>query len=282
MALRSQAPKATPFAALNGETMPLLLETIPCLADNYAYLIHDPDTLETALIDAPEAAPILARLSEKGWTLGQIFITHHHSDHIDGVAELVGATGAQVLGGADDAHRLPPLTRALREGDTVQVGAYTGRVLDVSGHTIGHIAFVFDSAGEEGETFAFTADSLMAAGCGRLFEGAPAQMWASLQKLMALPDDTWVCSGHEYTTSNLAFAAHVDGANPALQARIEKVAAARAANRPTVPSRLSGERATNPFLRAGDAALKAAIGNPDASDSDTFAALRAMKDSFRG
>lgn len=262
--------------------MPLLLETIPCLADNYAYLIHDPDTLETALIDAPESAPILARLAQKGWALGQIFITHHHSDHIDGVAELVAATGAQVLGGAADAHRLPPLSRALSEGDTVTLGAYEGRVLDVSGHTLGHIAFIFDRAGEEGETLAFTADSLMAGGCGRLFEGTPAQMWQSLQKLMTLPDDTWVCSGHEYTASNLAFAAHVDGANPALQARIEKVAAARAAGRATVPSRLSGEKATNPFLRAGDPALKAAIQNPSASDAETFAALRSMKDSFRG
>ncbi len=261
--------------------MPLILETIPCLADNYAYLIHDAATGQTALIDVPEAPPILARLAEKGWTLGQIFITHHHSDHIDGVAEIVAATGAQVLGGADDAHRLPPLTRALREGDTVTVGAHKGRVLDVPGHTVGHIAFVFDGAGEGGETLAFTADSLMAAGCGRLFEGTPAQMWDSLQKLNALPDDTWVCSGHEYTTSNLAFAAHVDGANPALLARIEKVKKARAEGRATVPSRLSGERATNPFLRAGEAALKAAAGNPDAPDGETFAALRAMKDNFR-
>lgn len=261
--------------------MPLLLETIPCLTDNYAYLIHDPRTAQTALIDAPEAAPILARLAEKGWHLDQIFITHHHPDHIDGTAQIVAATGAKVLGAAPDAHRLPPLDTALNEGDTVLVGAHQGRVLDVSGHTIGHIAFVFDGAGEAGETLAFTADSLMAAGCGRLFEGSPAQMFASLQKLAALPDETWVCSGHEYTTSNLAFAAHVDGANPALLARIEKVKLARAEGRATVPSRLSGERATNPFLRAGDASLKKAAGNPQASDAETFAALRAMKDNFR-
>jgi hydroxyacylglutathione hydrolase len=262
--------------------MPLLLETIPCLADNYAYLIHDPETGQTALVDAPEAPPILARLAEKGWTLGQIFITHHHPDHIDGVAELVAATGAQVLGASADAHRLPPLNTALAEGDTVQVGAHKGRVLDVSGHTLGHIAFVFDGAGTSGETLAFTADSLMAAGCGRLFEGSPDQMWDSLQKLAALPDETWVCSGHEYTTSNLAFAAHVDPANPALLARIEKVRLARAEGRATVPSRLSGERATNPFLRAGEAALKAAAGDAAATDRATFAALRAMKDNFRG
>jgi len=262
--------------------MTLLLETIPCLTDNYAYLIHDPATGDTALVDVPEAAPILARLAEKGWVLGQIFITHHHDDNIAGVADLVAATGAQVLGGADDAHRLPPLNRALREGDTVQVGRRTGRVLDVSGHTVGHIAFVFDNAGEMGATLAFTADSLMAAGCGRLFEGTPDQMFASLQKLNALPADTWICSGHEYTTSNLAFAAHVDRGNPAVLARIERVRAARSDGRATVPSRLSGERASNPFLRAGEAALKAAAGNPNASDAETFAALREMKNNFRG
>jgi hydroxyacylglutathione hydrolase len=271
-----RAPRPSEFA------MPLLLETIPCLADNYAYLVRDTDSGQTALIDAPEAPPILARLAQKGWTLGQIFITHHHSDHIDGVADLVAATGARVLGAAADAHRLPALNTALAEGDTVQVGAHIGRVLDVSGHTLGHIAFVFDDAGSEGETLAFTADSLMAAGCGRLFEGTPEQMWNSLQKLSQLPDETWICSGHEYTTSNLAFAAHVDGANPALAARIAKVAKARAEGRATVPSRLSGERATNPFLRAGEPALKAAIGNPSATDAQTFAALRAMKDNFRG
>lgn len=261
--------------------MPLLLETIPCLTDNYAYLVHDSATGATALIDAPHSAPILARLAAKGWALSQIFLTHHHSDHIGGVAELVAATGAQVLGAAADAHRLPPLTRMLREGDSILVGGHTGRVLDVSGHSLGHIAFVFDGAGEAGETLAFTGDSLMAAGCGRLFEGTPAQMWASLQKLNALPDDTWVCSGHEYTASNLAFAAHVDGDNPAVQARIAKVACARREGRATVPSRLSGERATNPFLRAGTSALKAAAGDLTAPDSETFAALRAMKDTFR-
>lgn len=261
--------------------MPLLLETIPCLADNYAYLVHDAATGSTALIDAPESAPILARLKAKGWQLGQIFLTHHHDDHIAGVAALVAATGAQVLGAAADLHRLPPLSRALHEGDTVTVGAHHGRVIDVSGHTVNHVAFVFDTAGVAGETLAFTGDSLMAAGCGRLFEGTPVQMWASLKKLDTLPDDTWVCSGHEYTAANLAFAAHVDGQNPAVQARITKVAKARREGRATVPSRLSGERATNPFLRAGEAALKAAAGNPAATDAETFAALRALKDHFR-
>jgi hydroxyacylglutathione hydrolase len=262
--------------------MPLLLETIPCLTDNYAYLIHDPASGQTALIDAPESGPILARLWAKGWALGQIFITHHHPDHTGGVAEVVAQTGAQVLGAWADAHRLPPLSRALQEGDVIGLGSYKGLVLDVSGHTLADLAFVFDHAGTAGETLAFTGDSLMSAGCGRLFEGTPAQMWASLQKLCQLPDDSWICSGHEYTASNLAFAAHVDGGNSAVTGRMARVAAARAANRPTVPSRLAGEKATNPFLRAHDAAIKAAIGQPSASDIETFTLLRQMKNNFRG
>ena len=253
--------------------MTLILETIPCLSDNYAYLIHDPDTGDTALIDAPESSPILAVLAAKGWTLGQILITHHHPDHIDGVAEIVAATSAQVLGASADAHRLPPLDLALTEGDTVQIGGSSGVVMDVSGHTIGHIAFYFAD-----DHLVFTADSLMAGGCGRLFEGTPEVMWASLQKLAVLPPETWVCSGHEYTTSNLAFAAHVDADNPALLARINRVNLARSQGRPTIPSRLSGELATNPFLRAS--ALKSSLGATD--DAHAFAILREMKNNFRG
>lgn len=250
----------------------LILETIPCLSDNYAYLIHDPATGDTALIDAPQAAPILAVLAARGWRLGQIFLTHHHWDHVDGVADMVAATGAAVLGAAADAHRLPPLDTQVAAGDMVRVGNAGGTVLDVDGHTIGHIAFYFADAG-----LLFCADSLMAGGCGRLFEGTPEMMFASLQKLAALPPQTWVCSGHEYTASNLAFAAHVDADNPALIARIARVAGARAQGRATVPSRLSGELATNPFLRAG--ALKSGLGAQ--TDAAAFAILRAMKNDFR-
>lgn len=253
--------------------MPLILETIPCLSDNYAYLIHDAQTGDTALIDAPESGPILAALASRGWRLDQILITHHHPDHIDGVAEIVKVTGAQVLGARADAHRLPPLSRALIEGDTVDVGGSSGVVMDVPGHTIGHVAFYFAA-----DHLVFTADSLMAGGCGRLFEGTADMMWTSLQKLAALPPKTWVCSGHEYTKSNLAFAAQVDGENAALVARVNRVALARATGRPTVPSRLSGELATNPFLRS--AALKFSLGATD--DAHAFAILREMKNNFRG
>ena len=255
--------------------MALDLITIPCRADNYAFLIRDNLANATALIDVPEAAPILNALAARGWTLDQILITHHHSDHIDGVAEVVAATGAKVLGAKADAHRLPHLDRALVEGDTVIVGAETGRVLDVSGHTVGHIAFYFANSG-----LAFTADSLMAGGCGRLFEGSPALMWESLSKLADLPGETLICSGHEYTTSNLRFAASIEPDNAALIARIDRVAEARDEGRATVPSRLSGELATNPFLRARLPHMKAMIGMPDATDAQAFAELRARKDRF--
>lgn len=257
------------------DPMTLTLVTIACLKDNYAYLLHDEATGETALVDVPEAAPILAALAAHGWRLGQILLTHHHSDHIQGVAEVVAATGAKVLGARADAHRLPPLDTALAEGDTVTVGGEAGTVIDVSGHTVGHIAFLFPASG-----LAFTADSLMAGGCGRLFEGTAAMMWTSLSKFAALPDETLVCSGHEYTTANLRFAATIEPQNPALLARIDRVAKARAAGEATVPSLLSDERATNPFLRAGLPQVKDAVGLAGASDAEVFAEIRARKDKF--
>lgn len=255
--------------------MTLELVTIPCLKDNYAYLLHDATSGETTLIDAPEPGPILAELAKRGWRLDQILLTHHHWDHIDGVAAIVEATSAEILGAAADAHRLPPLTRALAEADTVQVGPEKGYVIDVPGHTVGHIAFYFPHSG-----YAFTADSLMAGGCGRLFEGSPDQMWDSLQKLRQLPPETLICSGHEYTTSNLAFAATIEPENAALQARIARVAKARAEGRATVPSRLSGELATNPFLRANEPHIKASLGMAEASDAQSFTEIRARKDRF--
>lgn len=255
--------------------MALELVTIPCRTDNYAYLLHDAGSGATALIDAPEGAPILTELSNRGWTLHDILITHHHGDHIDAVLELVAATGARVTGAAADAHRLPPLDHAVSEGDTLAVGPETAHVIDVPGHTVGHIAFYLPDSG-----YAFTADTLMAGGCGRLFEGTPAQMWSSLSKLAALPPETLICSGHEYTASNLRFAAALDPDNVALQARLARVIKARAENRPTVPSRLSGELATNPFLRADTSALRAAVQMPDATPAEVFAEIRARKDRF--
>ena len=255
--------------------MPLELVTIPCRTDNYAYLLHDAVSGKTAVVDVPDAAPILAALAARQWTLTDILITHHHGDHIDGIPDLRAATGAVVWGAAADAHRLPPLDHALRESDTVQVGADAAVVIDVPGHTVGHIAFHFPDA-----RLAFTADSLMAAGCGRLFEGTPAQMWASLCKLGRLPPETLICSGHEYTQSNLRFALSLEPDNPALMSRSASVAAARAKNLPTVPSRLSDELATNPFLRVHLPQMKALVGMPDAPEAEVFGEIRARKDRF--
>lgn len=251
------------------------LVTIPCLADNYAYLIHDRDTGQTAVVDVPEAGPILAALSAHQWRLTDILITHHHDDHIQGVDTLRAQTGAMVLGAAADAHRLPRLDLALTEADSFSVGSEFARVIDVPGHTIGHIAFHFPDS-----KLAFTADSLMAGGCGRLFEGTARQMHASLAKLAALPPDTRICSGHEYTASNLRFAETLEPGNPRLISRSADVADKRARGIPTVPVPLEEELATNPYLRAHLPALKAAIGLPDADDATVFAEIRARKDKF--
>ncbi|OJY33601.1 MAG: hydroxyacylglutathione hydrolase [Rhodobacterales bacterium 65-51] len=253
----------------------LQLVTVPCLADNYAFLLHDSVTGQTALVDAPDAEPILTALRQHGWGLDDILLTHHHWDHIDGTAALVAATGARVTGAAADAHRLPPLDRAVSPGDRITICGETVEVIDVPGHTVGHVAFHFPDS-----RMAFTGDSLMALGCGRLFEGTPAQMWDSLTRLAALPTDTLICSGHEYTTSNGRFALSLEDVPPALILRMEGVERARAASQPTVPSTLAEELATNPFLRARDPAMKAALGMTDAQDAAVFAEIRARKDKF--
>lgn len=255
--------------------MPFDLITIPCLSDNYAYLLRDHSSGEVAAIDVPEAAPLAAELAARGWTLRQVWLTHHHFDHVEGLADLLAAHPATVVGAAADAHRLPALDVQVAEGDVVALGALEAQVLDVSGHTVGHIAFYVPGA-----QAVFTADSLMALGCGRLFEGTPAQMWTSLQKLMALPPETTVCSGHEYTASNAKFARTVDPSNPALISRISEIEAARAQGQPTVPSPLATELSTNPFLRPADAGIRATLGMQDASDTAVFTEIRKRKDNF--
>ncbi|MEL6532017.1 MAG: hydroxyacylglutathione hydrolase [Pseudomonadota bacterium] len=249
--------------------------TIPCLRDNYAFLLHDPANGATAVIDVPEAAPIQAALDARGWSLSQIWLTHHHPDHIDGVPALQAATGARVVGAAADAHRLPPLDQALAEDDTITLGDLEARVLEVSGHTIGHIAFHVAAA-----SAVFTGDSLMALGCGRLFEGSAADMWPSMLKLRALPGETIVCSGHEYTQSNARFALSLDPGNTALQDRSQRIDAARQAGEPTVPSLLEEEKKTNPFLRADDPGFAAALGLSAQDATAVFAEIRARKDRF--
>lgn len=255
--------------------MALELVTVPCLADNYAYLIHDSDTFQTAVIDVPEPGPILGALEAHQWRLTDILITHHHDDHIQGVDRLRAQTGAMVLGAAADAHRLPRLDLALDEHSSFSVGGEFARVIEVPGHTIGHIAFHFPDS-----RLCFTADSLMAGGCGRLFEGTARQMHASLAKLAALPPDTLICPGHEYTATNLRFAATLEPGNPHLISRIAEVAEKRAKGIPTVPVPLQVELDTNPYPRVHLPALKTAVGLPDADDVTVFAEIRARKDKF--
>ena len=255
--------------------MPFDLITIPCLSDNYAFLLRDHDSGKVALIDVPEAAPILAELKARGWEVSQIWLTHHHDDHVMGLAAVLKEHDANVIGAKADVHRLPALDRKVDEGDKITLGALEAEVIDVSGHTVGHIAFYVPAA-----KTAFTADSLMALGCGRLFEGTPAQMWDSLQKMMAWPSDTVICSGHEYTAANAKFALTVDPDNPALISRAKAIEAARKKGEATVPSSLETELNTNPFLRAADPAIRATLRMQTATDAEVFAEIRKRKDNF--
>lgn len=253
--------------------MPLEIVTIPCLSDNYAFLARDPGTGKTALIDIPEAAPIRDALAQRNWTLDEIWITHHHWDHVGGLEEVRRDHPAPITGAAADAPRLPPLDRAVSDGDTFALGETEIAVWDVSGHTIGHVAFIGGGA-------AFTADSLMALGCGRVFEGTKPQMFASMEKFKALPRDTIICSGHEYTAANGAFAVTVDPDNAALQTRMQQIETARAAGTPTVPSLLGLEMDTNPYLRSDDPAIAAHLGLAGAAPVDVFTEIRTRKDNF--
>ena len=255
--------------------MPLEIVTIPCLSDNYAFLAHDPTTGTTAVVDVPEAAPILAALEARGWNADLVLLTHHHWDHVEGLEGIKAKFPAKVVGARADAERLPPLDIALDEGDSVAIGNEVGRVIDVSGHTVGHIAYHFPES-----RAVFTADSLMALGCGRVFEGTMPMMWDSLCKLAKLPPETTVYSGHEYTEANARFAVTVDPDNPELARRIDDIRQKRAQGVPTVPSLLSEELVTNPFLRAADAGIRAHLGMQGAIDADVFAEIRGRKDRF--
>lgn len=255
--------------------MPIEIVTVPCLSDNYAFLVHDSETGQTALVDVPEAAPILRTLADRQWRLTEVWITHHHPDHVQGLPDVLATHPTRVRGSADDSHRLPPLDAALADGAEFDFAGHAVHVMDVSGHTIGHIAYYIKDANA-----VFTADSLMAMGCGRLFEGTADQMWASLSKLAALPPDTLVCSGHEYTAANARFALTIDPHNSDLISRSEAITAARAASKPTVPSTLALEAATNPFLRASDTDIRAHLNMQQATDAEVFAEIRARKDAF--
>ncbi|WP_430421208.1 hydroxyacylglutathione hydrolase [Phenylobacterium sp.] len=253
--------------------MPLTVHQFACLSDNYGFLIRDEATGRTACIDTPDAAAVLRELDDLGWELDFILNTHWHPDHAGGNADIKAITGCTIMGPAE-VTRIAPLDHEVGGGDTVQLGETTFQVIESGGHTLGHIAY-FDPA----DRVAFVGDTLFALGCGRLFEGTPEQMWDSLQRLAALPDDTRVYCAHEYTASNARFALSVDD-GAALKARADEIFAARERGEWTVPTTIALEKATNPFLRAPVLAAKVgAAGQPDAQ---AFAAVRAAKDNFRG
>src|ERR1700749_998753 len=229
------------------------IRTFPCLNDNFGYLIHDPATKATASIDAPEAAPVIQALEREGWTLSDILITHHHHDHVGGVAALKRKYQCRVVAPHDKTTKIADVDLRVAHGDIIKVGNLIPRVLETPGHTLDHISYVFD-----GEKALFAADTLFSIGCGRVFEGTFPMMWDSLLKLRAVPDDFSLYCGHEYTASNVKFALTVDADNPALQARAAEVTKLRADNKPTIPVLLGDEKKSNVFLRAdaGDVAAK--------------------------
>jgi hydroxyacylglutathione hydrolase len=253
----------------------LNIHQFPCLSDNYGFLIHDPGSGATATIDTPDAEEILRQADAKGWRITDIWNTHWHPDHAGGNAAIKAQTGAMVTGPAEVGRIGRAPDRIVDESDRVKLGETEARVLNVGGHTLGHIAYVFDA-----DNVAFVGDALFSLGCGRLFEGTPQQMWSSLQKIAALPDDMTLYCAHEYTQANARFAITIDPANRALQARIAEIAKLRAEGRATVPMTLSVEKATNPFLRAPR--LKGALMLPNAQDWEVFADIRRRKDNFKG
>src|SRR5579871_3178033 len=240
---------------MQGNRMAAQSELFLCLKDNFGVLLHDPLTGATAAIDAPEAPPVEAALKAAGWRLTDILVTHHHHDHTGGIEELKARHRCRVVAPDAEAEDIPEVDETVREGDRVAVGALEARVIETPGHTAGHISYVFSA-----ERLAFVGDTLFSIGCGRVIEGTPQMLWESLLKLRALPDDTRVYCGHEYTAANIRFAKTIEPGNAALIAREAEVARLAAAHRPTVPSTMGEEKAANPFLRADLPEVAASVG----------------------
>jgi hydroxyacylglutathione hydrolase len=245
----------------------------PCLSDNYGFLAHDPASGETTCIDTPDAEAYLREAEANGWRITQIWNTHWHPDHAGGNAAIKAATGCTITAPLREVEKIDGIDRTVSHGDIVSLGGLTAQVIDVGGHTMGHIAYHLPQAG-----VAFVGDSVFALGCGRMFEGTPPQFWESLSRIKALPPETALYCAHEYTAANARFALHADPENAALAAYARDVDEKRAKGEWTVPTTLSKELAANPFLRADDPDMQARWGNGDAIA--TFAALRAAKDSF--
>ncbi len=254
----------------------LNIHLVPCLSDNYAYLVHDTATNKVAVVDPSEAAPVLAALKAHGLALTHILNTHHHFDHTGGNLELKETTGAKVVGPRADRERIPGIDEEVGEGNTWSLGSAKAKIFDIPAHTKGHIAFWF-----EADKAVFTGDTMFAMGCGRLFEGTPAQMWSSLSKLAALPADTRVYCGHEYTLSNGKFAVSLEPGNQALKSRMADVERLRAENKPTIPSTIGLERETNPFLRPASPELRKSLALETADVVEVFAETRRRKDVFK-
>jgi hydroxyacylglutathione hydrolase len=259
--------------------MMLRVEVIPCLSDNYAYLVECSETGQAAIVDPSEAGPVLAKT--KGKKIQAIWCTHHHPDHVGGnLAVSAAHGGVPIVGHASDKGRIPGQTRFLEEGESFTLGDLPVRVLHIPGHTLGAIAYVVEGPRN---IAVFTGDTLFLAGCGRMFEGTPAMMQASLAKLAALPPEARIFCGHEYTAANLRFAAHAEPTNEHVRKRAEAVAAARAAAQPTVPGTLGEELRTNPFLRLDSKELRATLGiAPELDAGAAFGVARAAKDAFKG
>lgn len=256
--------------------MPVLeIALVPCLKDNYAYLLRDPATGATGVVDPSEAPPVEQALAARGWKLSHILNTHHHWDHTGGNAALKARTGARVVGPRPDSERIPAIDIAVDEGESFALGQAEARILFIPGHTRGHIAFWFAEA-----KAVFCGDTLFAMGCGRMFEGTAPQMWHSLGKLKALPAETRVYCGHEYTQANARFALTVEPGNAALRSRAAAVDAVRAKGLPTIPSTIAEERATNPFFRADEKSIAATLGLAGADAVAVFAEVRRLKDNF--
>jgi hydroxyacylglutathione hydrolase len=256
--------------------MALIVEQFICRSDNYGVLVHDPDSGLTASIDAPDEAAIRAKLKEKGWRLDRILTTHHHGDHVEGNQGLKDAFGCTIIGPAAEADRIPGIDARVKGGDSFTLGKHEVRVIETPGHTLGHVSYWLPEAG-----IVFTADTLFAMGCGRVFEGTPAMMHDSLEKLRALPDATVVYCGHEYTETNARFAVTVDPDNPALALRYDEVKKLRAAGKMTLPTTIAIEKATNPYFRVGDAGIRRALGMEKATPVEVFAEIRKRKDNFK-
>ncbi|TKT75277.1 hydroxyacylglutathione hydrolase [Aquamicrobium sp. LC103] len=255
--------------------MPVEIEQFICRSDNFGVLVHDPASGETAIVDAPEEKPILDAIERTGWRPTMILTTHHHGDHVEANLALKKRFGLRIVGPKVEAERIPGIDETVVEGDVVRLGNEEIRVIETPGHTAGHVSYHLPKSG-----VAFTADTLFALGCGRLFECGPAVMQSSLKKLAALPPETIVYCGHEYTLSNARFALTVDPDNEKLRERSKKIEALRNADKPTLPTTIGEELATNPFLRWADPSIRKAIGMDTASDEAVFAEIRARKDNF--